>query len=224
MYMAFHWQMLSIVDFLGLPACSSSVKSSLLFWNALRHADTYFLLIICFLYKLPVNLGWYFGLCVQEPKHISHHYSGPTFQSCGYCLCFQCLHLHNLNWHLAVTFSIIMHMLTHAQPWHVTEFVSSLPVASAAVEWMFPSMNNIWSHDRNQMFECTVLRFIGAPNRTLVWCARSFMTKWKLKIQIFCDVMSFWLLNYYRGFGGACCLHLQGLSSPTKLVRPWRWR
>lgn len=34
MYKAFHWQMLSIVDFLGISACSSSVKSSLLFWNA----------------------------------------------------------------------------------------------------------------------------------------------------------------------------------------------
>jgi hypothetical protein len=98
MYMAFHWHMLSSVDFLGHPACSSSVKSSLLFWNALHHADTYFLLIMCSLYKLPVNLGWCFALCMQEPKHISHLHSGPTFQSCGFCLCFQCLYLHNLNW------------------------------------------------------------------------------------------------------------------------------
>lgn len=190
----------------------------------LAHAETYFLLIMCSLYKLPVNLDWCFGLCMQEPKHFSDFHSGPTLQSCGYCLYFQCLHLRNLKWGLAVTFSIIMHMLTHAQPWHVTEFVSCLLVASAAVECMFPSMNNIWSQYRNWMFECTVLRFIGAPNHTLVWCTRSFMTEWKLKIQIFCDVMPFWLLDYYGGFGGACCLYLQGLSSPRKLVRPWSWR
>jgi hypothetical protein len=216
MYKAFHWQMLSSVDFLGLPACSSSVKSSLLFCNALRQAETYFPLIMCSLYKLPVNLDWCFGLCMLVPN--TSDTSTVVHLSSLVAICFQCLHLHNLNWHLAVTFSIIRHMLTHAQLWHVTEFVSSLPVASAAVECMFPSMNNIWSHDRNWMFECAVLRFIGAPNHTLIWCARSFMTKWKLKIQIFCDVMPFWLLNYYRGFGGACCLHLQGLSSPTNLL------
>ena len=137
-------------------------------FEMLAHAETYFLLIMCSLYNLPVILDWCFGLCMQEPKHFSHLHSGPTFQSCGYCLYFQCLHLHNLKWHLAVTFSVIMHMLMYAQPWHVTEVVSCLLVASAAVECMFPSMNNVWSYDRNRMFECTVLRFIGAPNHTLV--------------------------------------------------------
>jgi hypothetical protein len=126
---ALHRQMLSSVDVLRLLACSSLVKSSLLFYNALRHAETYFLLITCSLYKLHVNLDWCYCLCMQEPKHISRLHSGPTFHSCDHCLCFNCLHLLKLQWHLAVTFSIIMHMLTHAQPWHVAEFVTSLSVA-----------------------------------------------------------------------------------------------
>jgi len=73
----------------------------------------------------------------------------------------------------------------HAQAWHVTEFVS-LPVASAAVECMFPSMNNIWSHDRNQMFDCTVLRFIGAPKLYFgLRCARSWQNEsWRFKSSV----------------------------------------